>query len=236
VLAGNLIGHWLADDLNARLEDGAAISRWVDSTAAIPAVAQGEPQLVKDRWLGHSVVRFDPTDGADQLRVAADVSPMSGAEDFTIAVVFGTQTAGQGGESQWWDNTGIVDADNRLDTGDWGLALNSQGQVAAGLGRSARTVYSSETGLNDGQFHVVTYTRRGPTLNIYVDEGSSERMRNGDTFPRDVSDMTFGSLQTDSNYFTGDIAEIRFGHDVWIPADQFELLHRRHCRNPLLRR
>ena len=223
-LLATLVGHWVADSLQATTPDGEAVASWLDGVSGVPATAAGQPRLIASQYMEHAVVRFDPADGVDNFRVAADVSPMSGAQDFTVAVVLATHAAGQDGADQWYNNTGIVDADQPVDSGDWGIAINGAGQIAAGLGRSARTVYSTQTALHDGRLHVAVYTRRGGSMTLYVDGQQAGRERNGDSFPRDVTDMTFGSLQTDANYFAGDIAEIRI-YDDDLTATEAEQLN-----------
>jgi len=210
LLAGDLVGHWLADDLNATVASGDPITAWTDSVAGITAPATGDPRLIQAVHDGHSVVRFDPTDAVDAFRVAAADSPMSGADDFTIAVVFATPFAGVGGSSLWFQNTGLVDGTRFFGaTPDWGLVLNGTGQVGAGLGGPAKAVYSSASRLNDGAIHVGIYTRSGGTMSVYVDTGPADVRTDGSPVPRDIGDMTFGSLQSGALPFRGDIAEIR---------------------------
>ena len=70
-LPPDLIAHWTADDLAGQLADGATVATWTDAEAGAQAhVSLGSPTLQTGELNGHAVVRFDPADGDDQLRVA----------------------------------------------------------------------------------------------------------------------------------------------------------------------
>jgi len=210
LLAANLVGQWRAEDLSTAVADGGTVAAWPDLIQGASATAVGRPALIKGALGGRAVVRFDPEDGTDAFRVTAAASPMSGAGDFTIALVFATgSTALQGGRGQWFQNTGLIDANLFGAVADWGLVVNRDGQVGAGLGLPAVTQYSSATGLNDGSAHVVIYARTAGTISLYVD-GQVDRRTDGSSAPRAVFDMTFGSLQSGALAYSGDIAEIRF--------------------------
>ena len=213
MLAADLVAHWQADSLDS-LDDGAAISAWTDSAGSIEAEAKGTPVLVKNAWSGRSVVRFDASDGKDSFLVPGTSSPMTGAEDFSVAVTFATSSTDlQGGETNWYENTGLVDSTRFGFTQDWGLSLNATGQVGAGLGEGnfepTFSMYSSEANLNDGQLHLATFTRSGSTMFLYVDGVESARVADVSSSPRDTIDMVFGVLQSGQNPLTGDLAEIR---------------------------
>ena len=152
--------------------------------------------------------------GSQTGRTGVYPSPLANADDFTVSVVFSTSSNELvGGTDDWSNNTGLVDA-NRAGFGrDWGMSLNSTGQIGTGLGQGLfkphQSVYSSETGLNDGQFHLATVSRAGGTLQVYIDGGTATTMIDGNAEAREPIDLTFGVLQDDTNPLTGDIAEIR---------------------------
>ena len=211
LLAINIVGHWTADDLNAELNSGDAIPAWIDSVVNIEATAEGQPRLIKGTFNGHSVVRFDPTDGVDDtLRIPSAISPLGGADDFTIAVVFASSSEALRGDSStdWFLTTGIVDASLAGLFNDWGLAINGEGQVVAGLGRPKISQPSTQKGWNDGGAHVAVYTRHGGTITLYVD-GQMDSRTDGGTAARDARLITFGGLSTGAGFFEGDIAEVR---------------------------
>ncbi len=214
LLAADLVAHWRADSLNDGHANGAAISAWTDSVGSIEAEAKGTPVLVKDAWSGRSVVRFDASDEKDSFLVPGTSSPMTGAEDFSVAVTFATSSNDlQGAATNWYDNTGLVDSTRLGFAKDWGLSLNEAGQVGVGLGEGlfdpSYSTYSSETDLNDGQIHQATFLRSGSTMYLYVDGVESSQVSDVSSSPRDAIDLVFGVLQTGQNPLTGDLADIR---------------------------
>ena len=117
------------------------------------------------------------------------------------------------GQGNWYQNTGLVDGSQLGMRQDWGISLNTAGQVAAGIGRDlmepATTVYSSSTGLNDGQLHVATFTRQQGTIQLYVDGGSANLRSDADDRPRSSQGLAIGSLLTQQGFFSGQIGEVR---------------------------
>lgn len=209
LLASDLIAQWVADDLNATLADGAVITQWNDAVGNIAAVASGNPTLAKDRFDGHSTVRFETSDQIDILRVAALDSPMSDADAFTIALVFGTDdTETQGNSEFWFESTGIVDSSNFGFQNEWGIVINEVGQVGVGMGNPTVSKFSSQA-YNDGQAHVVIVSRFADAVSVFVD-GQPDTLSGAGTGPRATLDMTFGALASGRNPFDGEIAEVQF--------------------------
>ena len=230
LLAGDLVAHWAADDLGD--ENGATITAWADSVASINGNSSGEPTLQKNTLNGRSVVRFDGADGADLIRIDNRDSPVSGADDFTVAVVFATSSAGaDANDGPWFEHVGIVDSSTAGFGTDWGISLNGTGQIAAGMGggfgQPTSTVYSAQQGLHDGEHHVAVFTRSGSTISLYVDGGDASTTNDASAAARSASiDLVFGGIQGGVNTtpFTGDIAEVRF-YDGFMSGDEATSLH-----------
>ena len=215
LLAGDLVGHWLAEDLSATLGDGDTVTNWTDSREAVVATAVGTPTWGAYQLGGRAAVHFDPTDGDDALVVSRSDSPASRADDFSIVVAFATDSPDlAGGNGPWFQNTGLVDGSNLGLTTDWGLSINSSGQLSAGLGGglggAAATVYSTATGLNDGQLHVATFTRSGSNISLYVDDQPVNSPADADASTRANLGFAIGRLFSQQLPYTGDIAEVRF--------------------------
>ena len=174
LLAGDLISQWLADDLNATVGDGSAIVRWHDSQGDIEALAVGAPTLVTDAVGGRSTVRFEPADGTDGFRVRSTDNPVVGAETFRSSSHFKPiHRHSRASRARWFDNTGLVDSDARGFSYDWGLTINAAGQLSAGFGDSGdptTTIYSTVSGLNNGQLHFTALSRSGSHVALYVDD------------------------------------------------------------------
>jgi len=146
-------------------------------------------------------------------------------DDFTIEYwLRTTQTAGTG--TQWWQGTGVVDAEVGGSTQDFGTALLG-GKIAFGVGNPDITIISN-TSVNDGRWHhvAVTRTRASGLMQLYVD-GVLENSTNGSTASLTASSyLTLGSMQTFANgYFNGTLDEVRIYSSVLtqanIQADRF---------------
>ncbi|MDG2383927.1 MAG: CotH kinase family protein [Pirellulaceae bacterium] len=222
-MVANLTAHWLAEDLTATHEQGQTVTNWVDSIGDVTAVATGAPELVQDVFGGQSIVRFDPSNGGDYFRVPATDSPMSGANDYTVVVVFATSSADLGSDSRFWfDQTGLIDTSQFGFADDWGMSLNGEGQVAAGIGKRATTQLSTQTGLNDGSPHVATYTKGGDTISLYVD-GQVDSTSGVSQAPRAAREMWIGAITGGVFPYAGDVAEIRIYDDDLTPDEAEEL-------------
>ncbi len=214
MLAGDLIAHWQADDLNETVDDQAVVTAWNDSSGGVVATASGQPTLIKDAIGGRSVVRFEPADGVDALRVPAANTPLRNAGDFSVIAVFATDSNQlQGDAGSWYDNSGLVDANTHGISKDWGVTINGAGQISAGMGGGFGTpstsVYSDVSGLNNGQLQVVTLARSGGELNLYVGDQLAATTDSANADPRAASDLAFGTTATGNTGFAGDLAEVR---------------------------
>lgn len=204
------VAIWNADSIAGNTGD--MVTTWTDTVGGKVATQNGAgnlPTLALAELGTHNTVHFNGAQ-TQSLQVADVDSPISGATNFSIAVVFKSSTAGAGGEGQWYQNTGIVDAEQPGTTEDWGIVLNGNGRVGVGIGSTAgdRTSYSTQTGLADGTAHVVILSRSDAgTYTLSVD-GQTVGGASADTTARNLSRFLFGAIQTNGNYFTGDIAQV----------------------------
>ena len=186
--------------------NGDPVSSWTDLVAAKNATTDNaSPTLTTGALNGLNVVTFS---GSQDLKVAAADSPISGKQQFTIAVVFKPRAVGAGTDGQWYQNSGLVDAEQPGVTQDWGLAWNGNSKVGAGIGNGDRTLYSAAQSLNTG--HVAIYSwdgTNGGAVRLSVD-GTTSTTASGSTSPRNSYQILFGRESSTNNYFSGDIAEI----------------------------
>ena len=213
LLAGDLAASWKADDLAAEIGHGEVLTKWTDSVSGLESEAFGNPVLVTNQAGGRAMVRFQADDGADRFVLSSNENPISRANDFSVVVVFSADAATVGGSEQWFQNTGIVDA-NRMGFGlDWGLSVNAAGQLAtgmgAGIGNTPTTLYSDQSGFNDGMLHTAIVTRSGSEITLSVDDGPTDKRDNASSAARSNLALTFGALTDGELPFTGDIAEVR---------------------------
>ena len=214
LLAGDLVGHWRADDLNAVVDDQAVVSTWTDVVGGVEASRTGTPVLAKGSVGGRSAVRFENSDGPDGLMIPSSISPLLDETDFSVVATFATSSTDLvGGTAAWLNNSGLVDANNLNFGQDWGLTMNPDGALSVGMGLGApfasTTAYSDVSGLNDGQFHVATLTRDGANMMIYVDGALVGSLSNGVDTMLSPNDIFIGRTNAGKHGFDGDIADVR---------------------------
>lgn len=193
---------WLRADSIAGTS-GAAVATWPDDSGSGNAATQGDPArrptVIRSALNGLSVVRFDGAD--DQLALNRIVQ-----DDFTIIAVF-KSPGGAANGSQWYQGSGIVDAEVAGVTEDFGMSFTTDGRVLAGTGTDVTV--QSPSGLNNTP-HIAVFRRTRSTgfIELFVD-GRLVGSNTATTLPLTApSRMVLGSLQTNITYFTGDIAEV----------------------------
>lgn len=214
LLAGDLVGHWLAQDLAGTYENGQVVTEWTDRVSQITALADGSPSFNANSLGGRPTVGFDASDARDWFVVPKESSPVSNANDFTIAVLFSTSDEQLNATtSNWYDGTSVVHANQQGFNKDWGITLHGNGQAAAGIGKGflepTTSVFSSRSMLNDGESHLIVFARNGSELLLYVDDAEPEVATGADEEPRRNLDMFIGSPTSVIGGFSGAIAEVR---------------------------
>lgn len=214
LLAGDLVNHWLVQDLVGTLNDGDTATAWVDRVASVEGSAEGTPVFAEEGMGSRAAFQFDASDGLDLFRISAPQHAVAGADDFSIVVVFSTDSSSHRDGANWFDQSGLVDA-NTLGWGaDWGVSINSSGQLTAGIGERLgvppTNVGSSASALNNGAMHVAYFTRSGATISLSVDGSAFASRSDGNTALRDTgTDMAIGALQGRTGGFHGAISEVR---------------------------
>jgi hypothetical protein len=162
---------------------------------------------------GHSglAVNLNGTNQAVQI-------PRSIQDSFTIAFwVRTTSTGGTG--TQWWQGRGLVDGEVANVVNDFGVSLLGS-HAAFGVGNPDITIQSTSN-INDGAFHHVVATRNAATgaMVLYID-GAQQASATGPTGTRNApASLRVGSLQTNLNFFAGQIDEVRL-YNVALTAAQ----------------
>ena len=207
-----LLARWYAPSLGTgtgALTDNAAVQNWAAATGtgtATQNTSSKRPTYQSDAASlinGKAVVRFDGNN--DNLLVTNQ--SLNSLGNFTVAMVFKTSTAGRAG-TNWYDNTGIVDAEVGGVTDDWGLALNATGQIGAGVGNPDITTYAGNA-LANGQAHSVVMSKSGTQVAVSIDGGAPIYNTVG-AGARTINEVMFGSIHTNIQFFNGDLGEVRF--------------------------
>ena len=144
--------------------------------------------------------------------------PRSIQDNFTIAFwVKTTQTGGTG--THWWSGRGLVDGEVANVANDFGVSLVGA-QAAFGVG-NADTTIKSTSNINNGAWHRVAVTRNSSSgaMILYFD-GVQQATATGPTGTKNApANLRIGSLQTNINFFAGQIDEVRL-YNVVLTAAQ----------------
>ena len=218
--------RWLAEDLVSGVANGAAVTSWPRQggaeawTNGAGEGASGTATLAHNATpAGKAAVDFP---GTARLALAAGSNPVANKSAFTVAMVVRADAAGVGGETQWFDNTGLLDAAESGVQNDWGLALASTGKPALGVGNADTTQYGAPN-ISDGRWHVVVASWDGSEITgdaagsdrnmaVYVDSAANVSRRQGPEFlnvARNAVALTLGGSRTASRFLDGQIAEVR---------------------------
>ena len=177
----------------------------VDSKGSNPGTYVSGPTLaVAGAITGDSntAVQFDGV--SDYGSVARQIS-----DDFSIEFWF-KSTQGIGTGITWWQGAGLVDADGRT-SNDYGVSLRSDGRVVTGVGNPDTSIVSSSGGYSNGAWHQVVFTRTKSTgaLQLYIDDASAGSATATNTSSlTSPANISFGRIQTGTNYFTGYLDEV----------------------------
>ncbi|HSU56655.1 MAG TPA: LamG-like jellyroll fold domain-containing protein, partial [Candidatus Dormibacteraeota bacterium] len=199
---------WLRADAITGLVDGASVQLWPDLSGNAHDATQSTPAL-RPAYLraginGLPVVHFN---GANSNYLAF---PRPVQDDFTILCVF-RSSQGVGTGTAFYQGAGLVNGEVPGVANDFGISLNTNGFLLAGTGNPDTTIVSSPGGLNDGQPHLLTFTRTESTgaLSLYVDGALSGSANAGTQSLGSPNRLTLGCQQTLLFFLTGDIAEVK---------------------------
>lgn len=196
--------NWLKADILTSASNS-PVPTWTDASGklnhATQADAARQPKLVSNAMNGKPVLRFDGAN--DQMQIDRTIE-----NDFTITAVFQSKR-GLGNTTNWWQGAGIIDGEVGGVVNDFGLALNVDGRIIAGVG-NPETMAFTDPSFNDGKPHIVTFTRQRSNgeFKVYVD-GVLRDTKTGSTLPLNSPPrLVIGSRQDNANYLAGDIAEV----------------------------
>ena len=217
LLAGDLIAHWIADDWTDQVAEKDPLPPWTDRVNQIEATIVGTPKYLPASTGDRPAIQFDVSDGLDAFEVATADNPLNGAGDFTVAVVFRTDSLNFGTGQKWFEQTGLIDANQLGASNDWGVAINPEGKITAGVGAGffslPTNVSTDQTNLNDNQLHAVFFSRAGGEIAVSIDDFPANHQGGASVVPRDNgrTKMVIAGLHTshDLGGFTGEIPEVR---------------------------
>ena len=227
---------WDADSIDAA--DGTAVPEWISEdgfcSASTEVSGKTAPVLVKNAINGHSVLRFDSTKKTG-LGLSSAESPVSGASDFTVAVVWRSDSDGKSYNSSLghaYSAAGLVSTKQSASkSADFSLSYRPGSAVMAGYGHSSadqdittRKPYR----LNDGEVHITVFSCDGTagSFNLMTD-GMFHSGTLANVSARGTFDVMFGvyasHITTEGGFFDGDIAAIKLYGSALTKAQMREL-------------
>ena len=198
---------WFKANALTNLADGAKVSIWPDASGngvdAVQATGGQQPTFIANGIGGLPVVRFNSTNQT-YLSFSRLISG-----DFTIVCLFRSSQGSNTG-TLFYQGAGLVNGEVAGAANDFGMCLFANGSLCAGTGNPDVAVNSS-MGFNDGQPHILTFTRTRATgvLALFVDGVLAGTTAGGMQPLTAPAQLVLGAQQTLVNFFTGDIAEVK---------------------------
>lgn len=204
-----LVDSWRAADMLGSLNDNDSVGSWSSTGGrALTATSASLPQFrLHQTPADGPAVRFN----LNALR-RTDNSPVGGLTSFSIAIVFRLNGVGAGGATQWYNNTGLVDAEVGGETTDWGTSVTVDGRLGWGTGQPDYSIYTpTGSSLVDTNFHVAVFTWGGGSQAIYLDNQATVTGNGASTGARVNTGLSFGQILSGANQaLMGDLVEVRF--------------------------
>ena len=199
---------WFKADAITGLANGAVVSSWSDVTsngfAATQSTTGKQPAYLTNVINGLPVVRFNSTNGTF-LSFNRPVQT-----NFTLMIVYRCSQTNQGTPTTFFGGAALVNGDQPNAQNDFGTCINGNGQVIAGTGNPDTSIISGG-GFNDGNPHVVTFTRTKSTgaLALYVD-GTLSATGTGNTNALTApTTLAMGIVPSGGGALNGDLAEVK---------------------------
>jgi len=151
-------------------------------------------------------------------------------DNFSLELWFATHGGGVGtGVTQWWQAAGLLDAEVPGIVDDFGTSLDASGQVWAGTGNPDTSIHSG-TGLNDGAWHHVVFTRALATgdITLYIDGAPVATGHGGTQRLTSAPGLRIGALQSAATFFAGSIADAAVYNTVVPAATVADHFNNRH--------
>ncbi len=219
---------WFKADAITGLASGAGVSSWTDLTGngfnAIQTLTANQPTYVTNAMNGLPVVRFNPASN-NHLWFYRPVQ-----DDFTMIFVY-RSSQGISTGLNFWEGAGLINGEQGGTVNDFGISLNANGQVLAGVGNPDTTIRSGN-GFNNGQPHVVTFKRTKSTggIVLYVDGTQVMTGTGGTQSLTALNFLALGAQGVLNNYLNGDIAEVQIYNAPLADADRLGIERTLKCK------
>ena len=208
---------WMADqpitafrssELAKSLTNGMGVQNWQDEGYggfdAHPSSHGNLPTLAKRGIDNRAAVHFKAAD-RQMLMVPRPVQ-----NNFTIALIFDTHHKGDPG-NMYYQGAGLVQGDVPGVVPDFGISLNSHGQVLAGTGDPDTTI-ASQRDLDNGRPHLVVFTRsrNAGRITLYIDGRRVASAVAGTEKLNAPGELGIGGHVGGYDFYSGYLGEIKF--------------------------
>lgn len=227
--APSLIEAFRASSLTNQIPgivDGQTIPTWVGDTNPAAMANQNNPNppvfVAAATAGGAPSVAFNAANNTSLLLMGAN-SPLGGQLSFSVVLVFKADAPESSTSANWYSMSGILDAEEPGVTYDWGIAMDSGGNLNFGVGGPDVTLLNPNYNLvNSNVVHiaVAAFDELHQRMQITVDDFPTTTTPAGtalSTSPRDPSsvknsggDIHFGQGATDGLYWNGELLEADF--------------------------
>lgn len=212
--SGGLVGWWVGSDYT-NTDKTVGVS-WTDRVSGLSANAVAGNSVYPYLNAAGTGVTFERS-GSSYASAGANfsctVNPVKGLSDFTVLVTFTPSAVGCTGNGAFYQDSGLVGAEQGGVTNDWGLGYKSNKSLVAGYG----VQNGSDTTLSGGSVEVGAKTVAGMTvngsqLNVWQN-GVSKNQASVTNKPRNDTPLLIGRMGADGGWYAGDISEIKiFNH------------------------
>lgn len=198
---------WFKADAITGVANGSGVAIWQNSGGsgftALQTVLGQRPIFVTGALNGLPVVHFNGA-SSQFLSLSRPVQ-----DDFTIFCVL-RSTQGLNSGNQFYQGAGVVSATAAGVTNDFGSCLFADGRVCAGVGNPDVPV-DSVPGYGDGNPHLMTIRRirSSGILDFFVDGNHVGSVAGNTNSLNAAAKLVLGAVSASSNFFTGDIAEVK---------------------------
>lgn len=208
--------------------EGDAVPSWTGDVRYTLASASGVAPVFHANATpaGLPSVRF-PVSSNAFLSIDPAVDPTDGLTNFSVAVVFKADAPSSNTSPNWWDMAGLLDNEEVGTPPDWGLEIDSNGQVVFGTGSANGQVTATGYDTVGSGLHVVvaSYDSVNGIAKIQVDDQPPVIQTNLIGLPRiaGTRPLNIGANQW-GTYFAGEIAECRIYDGALNPSQAVNLI------------
>lgn len=237
---------WDAASLTNTHVSGEAVPEWQSTDGTKSANLQNVTRMDSGELIGGRIAPTFTPDGINgnpaltfnginqALGISETDSPLSGATNFSVAIVFQTDSQGMSNadDQHWYTGIGLLDCERpSRNRGDWGIALATRCRPMAGIGLTTEydnTLHAKPFCLNDGKPHSLIFVcdQTEKKIRLMVDGVTSVKAITGATAPFTPTRILIGQINANGNSsFAGKIATIELYGERALTIEEMTTRH-----------